>query len=364
MNATDNQSTTKNPWTLTECRDDGSAGQTINISSVQFTVGRMAGTSLTVPSNSVSKNHAVIEIEEGRPVIRDLGSTNGTFVNGRPITSAPLTNGDIVQFADTMYRVGEPQTEEFGATIAGDSLPWATALIKFDELMEGEGVHPHFQPIVELPSGNTVAYELLARSIHEGLQSPYQMFTTAARLGQECGLSELMRREGVRDALQMTDCGNLFLNTHPKEIINPRFLQSLHELRVLTPNLPITIELHEGAITQMDDMKNFKALLDDLDMMLAYDDFGAGQARLDELTEIPPHYLKFDIKFIRGLDKASASRQGMVETLVRLVKELGVYALAEGVENVDEGETCTQLGFDLAQGYHFGRPAPRESWEK
>jgi len=348
------------PWMLTECRDDGTAGQTTNINTLEFTVGRVASTSLTVPSNSVSKNHAIIVIEDSRPVVRDLGSTNGTFVNGRKVSEAPLTNGDIVQFADTMYRVGRPATEEFNATVEGDSLPWASALIQFDELMSGNGVIPNFQPIVELPSGKTCAYELLARSDLEGLENPYQMFTTAARLGQECGLSELMRREGVRDAMLMEDCGNLFVNTHPKEIIQPRFLTSLRELRELSPKLPITIELHEGAVTKCQEMKEFKALLDDLDMQLAYDDFGAGQARLDELTEIPPHCLKFDIKFIRGIDQASASRQGMVETLVKLVKELGVLSLAEGVETAGEAETCIQLGFELAQGYHYGRPAPRD----
>lgn len=351
------------PWTLTELRDDGSAGQTARIASGDFTVGRIATATLTVPSNSVSKSHAVIGVEEGLPVVRDLGSTNGTFVNGRRVSEAPLTDGDIVQFADTMYRVGRPPTEEFGATIEEDSLPWATALIQFDELMSGTGVVPHFQPIVELPSGKICAYELLARSDLEGLKNPYQMFTTAARLGQECGLSELMRREGVRDAMLMTDCHNLFLNTHPKEIINPRFLTSLRELRELSPHLPITIELHEGAVTKTEEMKSFKSLLDELNMLLAYDDFGAGQARLDELTEMPPHYLKFDIKFIRGIDQASASRQGMVETLVKLVKELGVYSLAEGVETEGEAKTCIQLGFELAQGYHYGHPAPRPTNE-
>ncbi len=364
MNSTTNAIDTTKPWTLTECPADGTTGQTASILATTFTVGRVSSTALTVPSNSVSKNHAVIEIVGDGLKVRDLGSTNGTFVNGERISEAPLTSGDLVQFADAVYRVGRPQTEEFGATVEGDSLPWAMALVKFEELMNGEGVVPNFQPIVELPSGKTTAYELLARSSLEGLENPYQMFTTAARLAQESALSELMRVAGVRDALQMPDCGNLFLNTHPKEIIQPRFLESLRELREIASELPITIELHEGAVTEPTEMREFKTLLDELDMQLAYDDFGAGQARLDELSEVPPHFLKFDIKFIRGIDQASAGRQGMVATLVRLVRELGVHALAEGVETASEAETCIQLGFDFAQGYHYGRPAPREAWEQ
>lgn len=359
MHATVTSTDGQRPWILTECRDDGTAGITTTIRVQNYTVGRGTETSMQVQSNSVSNNHAVIDIEEGRPIVRDLGSTNGTFVNGRRITEVPLADGDILQFADMMYRVGRPQVEQHSATVEGDSLPWATALIQFDELMNGHGVVPNFQPIVELPSGEICAYELLARSELEGLENPYQMFTTAARLGQETGLSELMRREGTRDALLMPDCKNLFLNTHPKEIIQPQFLQSLQELRELAPNLQITIELHESAVTKTEEMKPFKALLDELGMQLAYDDFGAGQARLDELTEIPPHYLKFDIKFIRGIDQASDSRQSMLDNLVKLVKELGIYALAEGVETEGEAQTCIEMGFQLAQGYHYGRPAPR-----
>ncbi len=48
----------------------------------------------------------------------------------------------------------------------------------------------------------------------------------------------------------------------------------------------------------------------------------------------------------------------MMETLVQMVRDLDIRALAEGVETAEEAEACIDLGFDLAQGYFYGRPSP------
>ena len=48
----------------------------------------------------------------------------------------------------------------------------------------------------------------------------------------------------------------------------------------------------------------------------------------------------------------------MVGALVKMVRELGIIPLAEGIESEGEGVACRNLGFELAQGYFFGRPKP------
>ena len=87
-----------------------------------------------------------------------------------------------------------------------------------------------------------------------------------------------------------------------------------------------------------------------------YDDFGDGQARLQELADAPPDIVKFDIALVRGLDKAPRPRVEMVQLLVHIVHCMGVKALAEGVAEPAEAKACVDLGFDLLQGFHFGRP--------
>ena len=95
---------------------------------------------------------------------------------------------------------------------------------------------------------------------------------------------------------------------------------------------------------------------------LAYDDFGVGESRLNELAEVPPDYLKLDRSLIENLHQASQSKQLLVESLVRIVHQLGVIALAEGIESAEQAETCRKLGLDLGQGYYYAEPRSISHW--
>lgn len=75
----------------------------------------------------------------------------------------------------------------------------------------------------------------------------------------------------------------------------------------------------------------------------------------------PPVILKFDMSLIRSIHRASSSHLQMVATLVKMVLDLGVVPLAEGIEEDAERITCEQLGFRLAQGFFFGRPFPLQA---
>ena len=71
-----------------------------------------------------------------------------------------------------------------------------------------------------------------------------------------------------------------------------------------------------------------------------------------------PDYVKFDISLIHSIDSADTARRRMLETLVQMVRDLDIRALAEGIESANEAEVCKEIGFDLAQGYFYGRPGP------
>ena len=82
------------------------------------------------------------------------------------------------------------------------------------------------------------------------------------------------------------------------------------------------------------------------------------EARLLELSEVPPDILKFDMRFVQKLDDASESKRHLLKSLVEIASDLGVKSLAEGVETGQEAEACIELGFTHAQGYYYGRPLP------
>lgn len=150
----------------------------------------------------------------------------------------------------------------------------------------------------------------------------------------------------------------IYVNTHPLELGRPGLLESMAQARSMTLDLPITLEIHESAITSAKEMFDIKSRLRELNIQIAYDDFGSGQNRLAELCNAAPDVIKFDMGLIRDIDKAPPERIKVLGSLVRMVLDLGVVALAEGIENEAEAKVCQELGFTMAQGYYFGRPAP------
>ena len=68
----------------------------------------------------------------------------------------------------------------------------------------------------------------------------------------------------------------LFVNTHPAELVQGNLIASLQEIRELHPDRKITLEIHEGAVTTPNQIKDLRVVLTDLDMGLAFGDFGAG----------------------------------------------------------------------------------------
>lgn len=350
-------------WILSGQLADGEPMRHARVDSSPFIVGRSSDSSLCLPYPTVSSRHAELFVGEQTITVRDLGSTNGTFVNGVRITnSCEARHGDLIQFAQIVFRACEEALNRNTATVQSDSGDRALALIQFDKLVTDRAVCPHYQPIVWIDSGEAFGYEVLGRSRLFGLTDPHAMFSTASVLNMEDELSRIFRTEGLREADVLPAEQTLFLNTHPVELQDLDLLEfSLHELRSEWPNRPLVLEIHEKAATYHEQMKRLRKELDNLNVGLAYDDFGAGQARLVELIDVPPDYLKFDMKLVQGISAAPPERQTMLARLVEMVIELGIAPLAEGIETEEDHHACQQIGFTCAQGFHYGRPAlPRD----
>ena len=272
---------------------------------------------------------------------------------GKEATS--VSHEDILQLASIAFRVvNQSETLIDEETVSSESRDDAFAVSQLERLLV-EGCVPYFQPIMRLDSEPLIyGYEVLCRSRLVGLETPHQMFQAASRLSLEAELSRTFREQGVEVGAVLDT--PIFVNTHPVELVTEEFLQSMEQLRHRYEVQEIVVEIHESAVTDAGSMYKLKLLLDQLDIKLAFDDFGAGQARLIELGEIRPDYMKFDIQLVRGIHGAAPSRQEVLVRLVELVESLGITALAEGVETAEEHETLRQMGFELGQGYFYGKP--------
>ena len=347
-------------WFLCGPAASGGAIQHIPVDDSPFIVGRGVGISLRLPFKTVSGNHASIKVVNQQLIIEDLGSTNGTYVNGKRITGpAPIAEEDLVHFAEAPFRIRcQSLSQHLTGTLQEDICDQALALVQFDRLMAERLVVPHFQPIVQLSNAAIFGHEVLGRGKVFGLESVGSMFNAAAQLNLEVELSQLLRWEGVRIGRGMCDNPMLFVNTHPKEMQAPGLVQSLVSLREMAGSIPIVLEIHEAAITCVNSLNDLTKRLNDLNIEMAYDDFGAGQARLAEIVGARPKYVKFDIGLIRDINNADINRKRMVQALVTMVNDLGILSLAEGIETAAEAEACCALGFNLGQGYYYGYPIP------
>lgn len=359
-------------WFLETVSADGSR-VTYEVSVLPFYVGRDAGNELAVQALGLSRRHAELALDAGgRLHVTDLSSMNGTFVNRARISgSCLLDENDVIHFGNAEFRlgaklVGGPTEAAFDCertmlVPAGKSLSehFVPQERQFRELLGGVGLSAAVQPIVDARSGALFAYELLGRGAHPELpQSPIHLFNLATLLDCEAELSQAFREHGVRALGARLSGATLFVNAHPKETFEDSFIAALTLLRE-SPNAPnLVIEVHETAVTEVARMRELAARLADIGVRFAYDDFGAGQARLNELGDVPAHFVKFDMGLIRGIHTASERKRRVVRDLVRLVLDLGSIALAEGVELEEEAEVCRDMGFQLIQGYLTGKPVP------
>lgn len=353
-------------WFLERILSHAQLQERVPMAPPEFQVGRRLGCGLFLPAEVISRDHAEIEWHDRQPWIRDKGSMNGTFLNGRRLQSAaPLQDSDVVHFAHFGYRVCHESLRS--PTLVEDTAPKKPTdgwdLDQFQQIFSETGILPVYQPIIACASGAIIGYEVLGRAQLEGLPTqPEDLFTIACRLGLEVELSRQFRDRGIETGQAIPGRPKLFVNTHPQEIASPRLLESLQQCRATFPDAAIVLEIHEASICDLRVSRKLKEELAALDIELAYDDFGIGQARFLELLEVPPNYVKFDRGLLQGIHQAPLLKVRVVRSLVRMVRELGVIAIAEGIEKLEDSIVCGQLDFDYAQGFYFGRPAPIDTF--
>ena len=321
-----------------------------------FRIGRREGFDLCLPSPNVSGLHAEILEEDGELWLHDLNSTNGTFVNGERVgTKSMLQDDDMIIFGNRTFHVNVGNAET--ADPASTSSP-ETPEQKFHRLLDS-GAVPFFQPIYNISNAPMclIGYEVLGRSRIFGLNTPGQMFAAALPLEMESELSRVLRQRGIAAAQDtLPEDMKLFVNTHPAELECSVLGKSLRELRKSYPDRPIVLELSETCLDTPETFSELRSMLRNLDIGLALHDFSAARVHLAELNEIAPEIVKFDAALLHRVSKAPLKKQRLIRAMVKMVKELGITPMAEYIESVEEHNTLSQMGFDYAQGFHYGHP--------
>ncbi|NEZ03604.1 EAL domain-containing protein [Wenzhouxiangella sp. XN201] len=349
---------------------DSNLPRHVSLDEFPATIGRHPDCAVQLSVDRLSRLHAQLDRDGKALIVQDLGSTNGTFVNHRRVIEPTrLHVGDVLHLADHEFRLmaDDQISDQRGIRTGEETVVGMAALPRdfplhmpaFFDLLENERVTGFGQAIVTA-EGDPFAIELLGRSQHPQLdQGPGQLFALAAALNTEVRLSRLLRRSSFAEAARVGLTQPLFFNNHPAECEDmPALMDELQDLRQEYPDLELVFEVHESAVTDLGAMAEVKQELERLNIRLAYDDFGAGQARLLELVEVPPDFLKFDMSLIRDLSGRESPRYRLLDDLNRMISGMGVSTLIEGVEEEQTAELCREIGIDLMQGFFYGRPRP------
>jgi EAL domain-containing protein (putative c-di-GMP-specific phosphodiesterase class I) len=340
----------------------------VSIDSVPFIVGRADNCDLKLIDKRISRNHTEIRMSSDLLWVRDLKSTNGTFVNHAKIDQAEMLEpNDIISIGGYKFQV--LKINDFTSTTVDETIATNHSInrkdlyaieTKFRMLLRERNVIPYFQPIVRFSDTTGVGYEILGRVPDSDLPSnPSELLDMAEWFGCGSNLSSLFREVGVDIGKNLPGSPLLFVNTSQLELLEmDALLASLQRIRDLAPSEKIVLEINEKAAAGADEILQLRQALRKMDIGLAFDDFGVGQTRLVELSNISPNYLKFDMSLIRQIHLAPKRLHHMISTFVTAAHDLGICALAEGIECSEEAQVCEQLGFDLAQGFLFGKPMP------
>jgi len=223
-----------------------------------------------------------------------------------------------------------------------------------------------YQPIVELPHGRIVGVETLVRWAHpeRGLVGPVDFIEIAEQNGLIIELGTWILRSACRQAAEWrADLGpdapgKITVNVSARQLSRPGFADLVAEVLADTglPAARLAIEVTETAVFEGGQALAALHDLHALGVQVALDDFGTGHSSLGLLQTVPVDILKVDKSFVDNI--TMAGRHAVIATaLITIGQGLGLAVVAEGVETAEQADELYRLGYRLAQGYHFGKPA-------
>ena len=232
--------------------------------------------------------------------------------------------------------------------------------------IEREELKLYYQPKVQLSTGNIVGMEALVRLDHPtfGLTSPKEFIPLAEEVGLINSLGRWVLREACAEARRwqeqhpatppLVTSVNLSMVQFQGSDLVPEIAEILHQ----TGLDPSCLELEITERVVMEDVEYAIDVLEQLRKLgikVALDDFGTGYSSLEALRRFPLDALKIDKVFVDGVSK-SQKDTAVVKLVIDLAHGVGIQAIAEGVETVDQLTRLREMGCDQAQGYYFWKP--------
>ena len=222
----------------------------------------------------------------------------------------------------------------------------------------------HYQPQIEIASGQIVGVEALVRWQHpaRGLVPPIQFIPFAEQIGLIEPIGEWVLRTACAQAATWLHSGlpalRMAINVSARQFHSPKLVSLVAQVLAKHGIDPEHLELEiTESISMKDPEESFRILTSfkALGIGIAIDDFGTGYSNLAYLRQFPVHRIKLDRAFVGELDLRTSSH-AIVEAIVAMAHKLDLQVVAEGVETPEQRDELLRLGCDELQGFWFSRP--------
>ncbi len=304
-------------------------------------------------------------------VIRSLKIDLSLSIGVASPSSGVESATDMLADADrAMYRA---KRSDRSLVVADDEIRRQTAMLTvvdrdLDIAMADQSIVFHYQPVRELATGRITGVEALIRWQHPQYQAipPPLLIDRIEATGRVASFTrwclDVVARDmtAIRGAVPSFSGGRIGVNLSPLQLAMSD-CADMHASACLHYGLDpadILVEVVESsAINPGDEAERTLHKLADNGAQIGLDDFGTGHNALGYFTQFPIHMMKFDRSLV-GVLTTNSDAYTILKVLASMCQELGIAAVAEGIEQEEEMVACRQFGIDYGQGWHLGRPKP------
>jgi diguanylate cyclase (GGDEF)-like protein len=285
---------------------------------------------------------------------------------------------EVLRDADiAMYQAkasGKARFETFDITMRSHAFSRLQLEQEMRTALENGEFQLYYQPILSMKSNQLISFEALIRWAHptRGLLLPGDFLAVAEESGLILPIEKWVLDEACAQLKKWHEHYPLLqevsvnVNISNRKFSQPNFIEGVmgtlrrHDLRPEALKLEITENV---LISNYAAANEVFTKLRDLGVQLEIDDFGSGYSALGYLQHFPISAIKIDKSFV---DEIGKSRRGteLIRAIVSMARELGMEAIAEGIETGEQLDELKSLSCDFGQGFLLSRPLDKESAEK
>jgi PAS domain S-box-containing protein/diguanylate cyclase (GGDEF)-like protein len=335
-------------------------------------VARIAGDEFAVLLRAdVSESDAANEAERLLTAVRGVVAVGAQQVEVTACVGIAMFTGqdaeDLLRDATAAMRqaaaVGRDRWEFLGGNVGEQTRQALEVQSQLRGALREGRIRPWLMPIVSMATGDVVGYEALARwMLADGtVKAPDEFLGVAERTGLVREIDRVILSESLDALTTMAQQISLGVNVSGVTLASPDFADSVRRELERTGIDPsrLSLEVTETALFRItDSVRSSMESLAELGASWWVDDFGTGFSSISHLRDLPIAGLKLDRSFTSGVTFGSSRATRLSRGLAGLAHGLGLATVAEGVETAEQAEVLAGQGWQMGQGWLYGKPVP------